>query len=735
MAIVAADWKVTRSTKVFDYIGTDHGVAAASYATVIEFHRWAQGLADDNTSSGDDQLDKTDPLPSSRATDNQITLINGYTMTDAAIEHLYDGTIIQGTVGVDQKIWDGIVNYGTEGISIQIQQNGAVLADDYWNSIPDGETVPGLNRDNTQGISHRFMVKVHDFVADGGDIDGRRLVGTTRKYLYTFSEFKINGTARGNNVLALTEGLDGNNETPIGTIAALTDINIDRTDSTTTVSGVNNAGQAVLNVVSGGVFVAGDFIQTGVASDPSEYQIISIATNALTLNRNLVVATAGAETVYKLNVGFSQLDVNNNAANEDYFMHWDKGANSTNTFTEYLKWLSRDATAEYIYGLSGELYRGITHELVVDTPTGTFAAVEAVSWAGGTGQMLAINSPTAATKMWIQLLTGIAPVNNELITGGISGATVLLNVTVTDRVPLIKAPFFGASTGTSLVGSYGLTLQTADLSSTDKVIDLTNTTINPPNNVQFSVGGLVSTEDNVLVGSWDGTSTDANGDPLLGYTDWVLSTSLTADNITAVVITTTIPAGTPATGWIQVIDDNGVVRKLHYSSWATSTFTIDTTTGDEDFLSVNATAGVEVSQSQLQLDTALVADNATAVVVDNAIPSDTPSTGYIRVQDNNGFLRRLHYTSWTGSTFTIDTTDGQEDFLSVGAAVGSRVMITYLDLVATAATESFTFVYNADRQFVIKVRDGGGSPIKEYITSGTMGSNGGSTTAIRTTDA
>ena len=63
------------------------------------------------------------------------------------------------------------------------------------------------------------------------------------------------------------------------------------------------------------------------------------------------------------------------------------------------------------------------------------------------------------------------------------------------------------------------------------------------------------------------------------------------------------------------------------------------------------------------------------------------------------------------------------------------MFISYLDKLSKGATESFTFVYSADRQFVIKVRDGGASPIKEYITSGTMGSNGGSTTAIRTVDA
>ena len=53
MAITAGDWSVTRSTGNIRYIGDDHGGGSPSYATVIEFHRWLQGLADDASSTGD----------------------------------------------------------------------------------------------------------------------------------------------------------------------------------------------------------------------------------------------------------------------------------------------------------------------------------------------------------------------------------------------------------------------------------------------------------------------------------------------------------------------------------------------------------------------------------------------------------------------------------------------------------------------------------------------------------
>ena len=150
--------------------------------------------------SGDDEVDITVPTPSVRSTDNIITLINGFNIDDTAAEHLYLGSIIQGAGGTE-VIYDGFNVIGASD-NIQIIQNGAVLADDWWNS--NG----GLNSDSANGISHRFMLKVRDA---GADIDGRRIIATTRNFTFTYGEFGINGTARGINVIALTQSSDLNN--------------------------------------------------------------------------------------------------------------------------------------------------------------------------------------------------------------------------------------------------------------------------------------------------------------------------------------------------------------------------------------------------------------------------------------------------------------------------------------------------------------------------------------------
>lgn len=529
------------------YTGT-----TANY-TVIELHRFLQGLADDASASGDDLVDMTSDTPSERSTDNIITLLGTYNIDDTAAQHLYDGSIIQDS---GDTIYDGIVNFGVQGIYIDVIQNGALVTN-YWTT--------GLNADANAGISHRFLVKTR---TGGADIDGRRLIGTAREFGNTYSEFKINGTARGNNVLALTQANDLNNETVAGTVATWT--------------GITNT------------------------------------------------------------EGYRAIDVDADGSDEYYYSEWNKDIYTINQLYERTKWLSRRGSSSTLYGLNGALFRGITHEIVVDNPTGTFAAVEAVSWTGGTGQMLAINSTTAPTKMWIQLLTGVAPTDGQTITGA-STATADVNVTVTERD--ISTPFFGQSTGSAIIGAYGVGIEAADLSASDKVFDLDNTQVTPPNNVTFNVQGLVVGEDRVLV-----TNESGGG--------------------------------------------------------------IDTT--------------------QLLLNTTLNGATETAVVVTTTIPSDTEPSGTIRIVLDDGRERLVSYTSFTGSTFTIPSTD----FSGANAATaGNGVYITYIDKLAASTTESFTVIYSADRDLFIRVRDGGVTPIKTFESTGTLGTADSSVTIIRTSDA
>lgn len=637
MSFVATDWSIDRQTGNIRYIGDAHGGASPSYATVIEMHRALQAFADDLTSSGDDELDITDLTPSERSTDNIITLINSFNIDATAAEHLYDGSIIQSS---GDTIYDGLLVVGTveTGTQLQVVQNNALVSN-YWGT--------GLNDDSGQNILLRIMILVRD---DGADIDGRILRVQARELSDSYAEFTINGTARGNNVAAISTSNDLNNQTAAGTISGWTITNTE---------------------------------------------------------------------------GLNAIDVDGDSTTENYYSQWDKGTQSINDLYEYTKWIQRRGTSETIHGMNGELFRGITHSFAYDGESGggpatndSFAWGTALVYSGITGSFTvgeALHEDTA-TPVWKARVLAFDSTNLTLIvdiesgtittadtfTGQTSGATATVNGTPTPvtgggvvtllavvdsgttgnlYVQLIKgtapadnnrlyettdvtsyldvagtvtqraiAPeFIGQSTGSAILGAYGLGIQATDLTNSDLLTDLSGTTRQPPNNVTFTVSGLVSGEDTVHVTLDDGTT--------------------------------------------------------------------------------------NIKYDQLSLNTSLTTDNITSVVTSTSIPTDTPSTGYIRLADDSGFYRRLHYSSYTGSTFTIDSTDGQEDFATTNATAGNNIYISYLDLVATATEESFTVVYSSARTLFVRVRDGGSTPIKTFETQASLGSGGGSATAIRTSDA
>ena len=223
--------------------------------------------------------------------------------------------------------------------------------------------------------------------------------------------------------------------------------------------------------------------------------------------------------------GYVGIDAGGNGANEFYYSNWELGARSKNQFYERLKWLAGEAGLETLYGLSGECSAASPTRSPSTPRPGHSLQFELVTWSGGTGQMLAINSPTAATKLWIQLLTGVAPTDNQTLTGRLDRD--LPGQCHRDARP-VSTPFVGVSTGTAIIGAYGLGVGADDLAAADKVFDLTNTQITPPNNVTFTVGGLAVGEDRILVGPGAGG--------LLDEDQFTLQAVLTTDNVLAIVI-------------------------------------------------------------------------------------------------------------------------------------------------------------------------------------------------------
>jgi len=740
-SLVAGDWTVDSATGDIRYGGHDHNDADPSYATVIQFHRWLQGLADDqHPADVSDEVYIAMLNPSQRSTDNIITLINGYNIDAGAAEHLYDGSIIQ-TDG--DEIWDGITNFGNANVQIQIQQNGVVVDDDLWNynvggtctvatttnvitdngetwvvnefveytvintSVTDrlgnigrvtsntadtitftagemhnGSSADGwsdtdtyligqpLNPNAAQGISHRFMIKVRD---NGVDIDGRRLVGICRRMGNTYSEFKINGTSRGVNVLALTDS---------------TDLNCTTVNST------------VIGTTWDGEFSGED-------------------------------------------VGYEAFDVNGDGTPEEYYGKYTwTGSHTINDLYEYVKGQTEDGSNYTVHGLNGEVLRGINYSFGYDTPLGGIAVsdYDMLTWgtlithdaeAGGSfavgdaihedgsdawrGRILSVDatntivvdvttgtvgnaetfsvdglaSVTAETQSEPTPVTGGGVLHiiandvtddifyAQVIKGTMAAEDAVLYYAATDlatadhtdsyqvddaTTPItsrtISTPIIGVSTGTAIIGSYGFGIDNLKLNSTDKVFDLTNTQITPPNTVTNTVSGVVSGSDYILVAPWDSVTYDDNGDPAIETDQMLIAT------------------------------------------------------------------------------TALTGAGVVAIEV-NAIPGSTPDAGTIRVVNDEGFHIRVEYSSYVDATdiFTVTATDFNGSGLTDTVQIGNHVYISYIDKLAEATSENFVAVFDNTLDLVLIARDGGTTPIKQHIVAWDFSSTSQTTGVIRTTDA
>lgn len=208
---------------------------------------------------------------------------------------------------------------------------------------------------------------------------------------------------------------------------------------------------------------------------------------------------------------------------------------------------------------------------------------------GGTGILLAKDDNGADGELYLQVLSGSNPIDNniirkdDLLGNPLSDYVV---ATTTLNIRTVIPEFLGTSTGSNIIGAYGIGFQITDIGASDRFTSLDNASRVPPNNVVFTVSGLISGEDRVLVGPRTGSSLDRG--------QWLLSTALTGATETAVVVktgtdTVNWPANEinwPATGQsgdvsaLRIELDSGIYRNMDYDSHnSLNTFTI----GSSDF--------------------------------------------------------------------------------------------------------------------------------------------------------
>ncbi len=380
-----------------------------------------------------------------------------------------------------------------------------------------------------------------------------------------------------------------------------------------------------------------------------EGQSVAAISTVEDLNNATAAGTIATWTSITNTEGYQTIDLNNGNGAQPYYSQWNKGTQSVNDTYERGKWITRRGTSETIHGMSGILFRGPTHSFAYDNEaSGPFTEDETISWGtgatAGTGILLALDDDGATGNMYMQLLTGVAPTDGLEITGGTSSATCDVNGSVTQRT-LTKTCFLGNTTGTNIIGSYGIGFEAADIGSSDQLTDLLGVLQVPPNNQTFTVSNLVSGEDRVLV-------TQNDGSDGIDYDQLELNTTLNGATETSVVVTTTIPSDTPATGTIRVYTDGTVKKLLTYTSYTGSTFTINSS----DFSVDNATAGNDVFISYIDTTASSTEESFSYVY-------SSPRSLVVKVSNGSGTIEIVPFkTSATagatgGSVVTIRTPD------------------------------------------------------------------------------
>jgi len=585
-------------------------VANTVQYTVLELHRFLQDNADNaSAASGDDLINITSADPSSRATDQIVTLLGTYNIDDTAAQFLYAGSIRQGS-GITETLYSGLQVVGAVNdadTELEVVQNNVILTN-FW----------GTGNNASGSILNRILVKSRDV---GRDIDARQIRVHAREYVDassatdTYAEFSVT-LGEGEAVAAIFTQNDLNNDTIHATTIAY-----DKHDNITPGFQALDIGAA-----AGTENYYSQWQITGTGTLPASPDLKSLYeyTKAITA-RNSTTQIHGMDG--ELFRGITQsipYDGGVQTWTQDEELVWgttmayDGGVGHPFTIGEKLVFDTggyvgtllmggAGATGEMVIALepgsgtavpiNDETFTGITSSAtaVVD---GTTRLVNTTA-IGGTATVLAADDAGATGTLYVQLLTGSAPVDDLPIHGITSSSESPVFGTPTTRT--LTPAFLGTFTGTSIIGSYGIGFDPTDTTSSDLFfpLDTDPSGVSPPNNVTFTINGLVS-GDRLMVGP------DSAG----AFDIAQMTTNATySAGTTTITVLTAIPDHTPQTGNIRVITDAGTHVLFDYTSHTGVVFTGPST----DFTGDTATTGNGAYLTYIDKVAAGVSENFTTI--------------------------------------------------------------------------------------------------------------------------
>jgi hypothetical protein len=564
-------------------------VAGTEQFTVLDLHRFLQDNADNaSAATSDDLINITSADPSSRATDQIVTLLGTYNIDDTAAQFLYGGSIRQGS-GATEVLYSGLQVVGAVNdpdTEIEVVQNNALITN-YW----------GTGNNASGSILNRILVKSRDA---GRDIDARQVRVQAREYVDasaaadTYAEFSVT-LGEGEAVAAIFTQDDLNNDTLHATVIAY-----DKHDNTEGFQALN------IGAAAGTENYYSQWTITGTGTLPASEDLKSLYeyTKAITA-RNSTTQVYGMDGELFRGITHSiaydggiQTWTQNEEICWGTTFAFDAGSAPTTSFTigekvdfgtsnavgTVLK-VDNTATGEAVVAIEPGTGTVVDNEVCTGASSGATMTVDGAtrlvntSAVGGTAAVLAADDAGATGVLYVQLLTGSAPVNDLPVHGITSDSESPVNGTPTVRT--LTPAFLGTFTGTALIGSYGIGLDPTDTTSSDLFFPLDSdpSGVSPPNNVTFTINGLVA-GDRLMVGP----------DNAGAFLTTQMATAATYSSTTTTIDVAAIPDHTPQTGNIRVITDGGTHLLATYTghngttqfTGVTADFTGDTATSGND---------------------------------------------------------------------------------------------------------------------------------------------------------
>lgn len=628
-----------------------------------------------------------------------------------------------------EALWANVFSLGTieDNTHLYIEQNGALLIES------DDRLTAGSSDWWSDGhIDITVKVKSEDT-----EIDEAVIVVFARQATKTYSYFETDLSSGGRNPIPLQTGDDLSN-TPGTRQMVLTTASADFTvgeiiqdDSDATIQGIVTSNSGTAPNITLQYYLIGDPLNdftgatggfTGQTSSSTGTAVAPTDVNAATYTD--INITHGSNETF---------DIDEDGTTENYSIVIDCNNRALSQVYEYCQFVTMRGETDTTEtdGLAGHFYRGSDYRLNYNALTGTVSEGAEVTQvtSGATGTVVSHN--LTDDIIILRNSRGTFNTTNNVEVDG-SNYVTMTGGTATAITPIAAAPM-----GTFLGGVFfcapGVVLQNvpaADATNFQLTNDGTDggapTVTNPPNKVTLSVTNLRATDRVAVYRLASGSieKTEYSGTAMSsGATSIVASSAIRVDT----------PGRSTGNGVVVVVDNSADAEYImRYSSWASATFTLASSTGN---LTASASSSALGSTAGLNLQTV-------AKIGDLVYFSTQGEYSYITSIPSSSKATIFPFVSAqaSGNDYTINA-------LPVAAVSTDNIYVPLLyryedtGTDGTAGSESAVLTYDADINTRVVVRNAStGStsatiPMIPYTADVSLGSGGLSNAAIRTLDS